>query len=136
MEKAHEFGVAARVVASDAVFPGQDLADDYNACDVCVQASREEGLGFSVLEAMACGTPVVASAVGGLKETVREGETGWSYPAGNADALASCISEVFEKPSEAVARTSVGQKMVREMYKKEEVFSRLADVFAEVAAKD
>ena len=84
LEQAAKAGVGERVIGTDAVDPRGELRLDYGAVDVCVQASRAEGLGFSVLEAMACGTPVVASAVGGLRETVRDGITGWSVPAGDA----------------------------------------------------
>ncbi|HVZ18032.1 MAG TPA: glycosyltransferase, partial [Terriglobales bacterium] len=47
---AEQFGVLDRVIATDAVHPHRDLPLDYQACDICVQASREEGLGFSPLE--------------------------------------------------------------------------------------
>ena len=92
IKDAERFGVAERVVATDAVHPHQQLPLDYQAADVFVQASRAEGLGFAPLEALACGTPVVAAAVGGLKETIRDKETGWSYPAGDVDWLARSIA--------------------------------------------
>ena len=97
-----------RVIATDAVDPRSELQRDYAAVDVCVQASRAEGLGFSVLEAMACGTPVVASSVGGLRETVRDGVTGWSVPAGDAARLASALREVLDHPGEASRRAAAG----------------------------
>ena len=52
----------------------------YNAADVCVIPSYYESFGLVALEAMACGTPVVASRVGGLQNTVRDGETGYLIP--------------------------------------------------------
>ena len=54
------------VLARPAVHPMHGLADFYRTADVLVQGSLEEGLGLSPLEALACDTPVVATAVGGL----------------------------------------------------------------------
>jgi D-inositol-3-phosphate glycosyltransferase len=127
LERAADFGVAARVVATDAVDPHGRLPDDYRAADLCVQASREEGLGFSPLEALACGTPVVAAAVGGLRETVVDGETGWSYPAGDADALARCIAAALDDPSEAARRAARGRALVCANYERRAAFARLRD---------
>ena len=123
--EAERYGVAYRIIATDAVHPQRELAQDYQASDLCIQASREEGLGFSPLEAMSCGVPVIAAAVGGLKETVVDGCTGWTYPVANPEALAARIDEVFANPDEAARRTQAGRKMVLRHYERKVVFDRL-----------
>ncbi len=125
MREADHFGVAHRIIATDAVHPQRELVQDYQASDLCIQASREEGLGFSPLEAMACGVPVIAAAVGGLKETVVDGCTGWTYPVANPEALATRIEEVFANPDEAERRTQAGRETVRRRYERKVVFNRL-----------
>ncbi len=122
---AERAGVAARVIATDAVHPVRDLPASYLASDVCVQASRAEGLGFSVLESLACGTPVVATAVGGLRETVIEGETGWTCPPGDARAMTRAIGEALDRPDEARRRTEAGRRLVLARYERRRVFDRL-----------
>jgi D-inositol-3-phosphate glycosyltransferase len=57
-----------------------DLPLYYNAADVCVVPSYYESFGMVAVEAMACGTPVVASRVGGLASTISDGETGYLIP--------------------------------------------------------
>ncbi len=109
---AEKFGVASHVIATDAVHPHHDLPFDYQACDVCVQASREEGLGFSPLEALACETPVIATQVGGLKETILDGQTGWTYPVGDDQKLAQCLASVISQPAEAARRAQAGRQLV------------------------
>ena len=123
---AERAGVASRVIAADALDPRRDLPLDYRAADVCVQASREEGLGFSVLEALACGTPVVATSVGGLQETVRDGVTGWTAPPGDAAALARAIGQALDRPELARQQAAAGAAMVRERFDSRRVFDRLA----------
>lgn len=125
LRAAERFGVASRVIAGDAVDPRQELALNYQACDVCVQASRAEGLGFSALEALACNVPVIAAAVGGLKETIVDGQTGWTYPAGDATALAQCIVEVLRERDEAMRRSNNGRGLVVKVYERKQVFEVL-----------
>ncbi len=128
LDCAQRAGVADRVIATDAVDPRSELPLDYQASDLCVQASREEGLGFSPLEALACETPVVASAVGGLQETIRDGLTGWTYPPGDAGALAHAIEEALKRPEEAKRRAQAGRRMVLERFERDLVFDRLMAV--------
>ena len=123
-------GVLPRVIAEDAVDPRRELPLDYIASDVCVQASREEGLGFSVLEALACGTPVVATAVGGLREVVQDGVTGWTAPPGDPAALARALRAAIDSPEDARRRAAAGAAMVKARFDSQDVFDRLADLLA------
>ena len=76
---ASDLGIAERVNFLGAV-DHERLPLFYSAADVCVMPSFYESFGLVALEAMACGTPVVASRVGGLAATVRDGETGYLIP--------------------------------------------------------
>ena len=57
--------------------PDAELPALYRGASVYLQASHEEGLGISVIEAMACGLPVVGTETAGTRETIVDGETGW-----------------------------------------------------------
>ena len=123
--RASEHGLLGAVIDGPALRPGAELAAYYQASDLCVQASREEGLGFSPLEALACGIPVVAAAVGGLQNTIVEGHTGWTYPPGDAQALARAIAHVLDDSAEARRRTDQGRALVASEYDRDVVFGRL-----------
>lgn len=65
----------------------------YSACDLFVCPSRIDNLPNTVLESMACGTPVIASDVGGIPEMVRPGQTGWLYTPNTAAECARAFQE-------------------------------------------
>jgi glycosyltransferase involved in cell wall biosynthesis len=67
----------------------------YQAADVYVHAARADTFPNTVLEALACGTPVVATAVGGIPEQVEDGRTGFLVPPGNAQALAERLTQLL-----------------------------------------
>ena len=134
LARAGAAGLAEAVIARDAVAPFDCLAAYYQASDVCVQASRDEGLGFSVLEALACGIPVVATAVGGLCETIRDGETGWTYPAGDSEALAGALRKVLDGGEHATAAAGRGRALVHRNFERRLVFDTLVTLLQQQAA--
>jgi glycosyltransferase involved in cell wall biosynthesis len=71
--------------------PRNQMPAFWNSVSVAVVPSFREAFGLIALEAMACGVPVVATAVGGLKEIVQEGESGLFVPPGDATALAQAL---------------------------------------------
>ena len=78
--------------------PRQDeatLALYYQAADVYVHAARAETFGLVIAEAMACGTPVVATAVGGIPEVVIHRQTGLLTPPGDARAFAAALCNLL-----------------------------------------
>ena len=77
------------------LFPGQiryaDLPRYYRSADLYISASHSDGTSISLLEAMACGRPVLVSDIPGNREWVQQGENGWLFPEGDEKALAQAI---------------------------------------------
>ena len=101
-ERARELGIADVVR-----WPGarNDVPELLALCDIYVNSSRFEGMSNTILEAMATGKPVVATAVGGNTELVREGETGFLVPAANPEEMADRIQSLLADPD---LRTRLG----------------------------
>ncbi len=78
--------------------PHELLSTYYRAADVCIVPSRSESFGLVALEAAACGTPVVASAVGGLTTLVEDGRTGYLVEPSTPDAFARAVAAVLADP--------------------------------------
>jgi D-inositol-3-phosphate glycosyltransferase len=101
VERVDELGLSSRVrfVAPQ---PHHRLVDFYRAADVCVVPSRTESFGLVALEAMACGTPVVASDVGGLRSLVDHGRTGLLVASRDASTFADAIRDVLATDRDAM----------------------------------
>jgi len=91
----HELADRVHLVAPQ---PHELLSTYYRAADVCVVPSRSESFGLVALEAAACGTPVVAAAVGGLTTLVDHGHTGYLVDRPTPDAFAVAVARVLADP--------------------------------------
>jgi glycosyltransferase involved in cell wall biosynthesis len=84
--------------------------------DIYFQPSHFEGLCITVIEAMACGLPVVASEVGGIKNSVKPGKTGFLAPADETDAFVGYIQRLRENPKMRNQFGRIGRKRVKLKY--------------------
>lgn len=75
---------------------GPELIALYRSASVFVSSSDEEGLGLAIIEAMACGVPVVSTDSGGPGESIVEGETGYLVPCGDARAIAEGLHGLLD----------------------------------------
>lgn len=103
----------------------------YSAAEMVVMPSDYESFGMVALEAMACGTPVIASDVGGLAFLVKDGRTGYRVPAGDVEALADRITHLL---TDELSRRRIGQRAScwAESYAWPNVADRIEDVYQEV----
>ncbi|MFY9587286.1 MAG: glycosyltransferase, partial [Actinomycetota bacterium] len=109
---AADLGVAGALRLEGAI-PHDDLPRYYRAADAVLIPSRSESFGLVAIEASACGAPVVASDVGGLGVTVRDGVTGLLVPSFEPVAYADALSRVLSDPSLAAAMGSAGSHFAR-----------------------
>ena len=84
--------------------------------DVFVSASLEEGLGLGIIEAAACGKPVVATSVGGAFDTVIDGKTGFIVPPNDPKAIAAKVMYLLGHPAEAAAMGTDARDFVAERF--------------------
>jgi glycosyltransferase involved in cell wall biosynthesis len=108
----------------------------YSACDVFLCPSLQDNLPNTVLESMACGTPVIAYDTGGLPDMVREGESGSIVsPVGDDSALSRTISEMLSKP-EILSEMRIRTRMLAvKAYALEVQARRYRELYKAVAVK-
>jgi D-inositol-3-phosphate glycosyltransferase len=130
---AAELRIADKITFLDAV-PHDDLPLYYNAADVCVVPSYYESFGLVAVEAMACGVPVIASRVGGLKETVQDGQTGYLVPWLCPEPFAERLELLLNNEP---LRRSLGReaRMAAERYRWSEVAARVEDVYHDLVSQ-
>lgn len=132
--EARQCGVSDRVV-----FTGHRRRDElrryYAAANVFVTTPWYEPFGITPLEAMACGTPVVASAVGGLQYSVTDGVTGLLVPPQDPLALAQCLGHLHANPRLAQAMGRAGIRRVRSRFTWEHVTASLVEAYRKVACR-
>jgi D-inositol-3-phosphate glycosyltransferase len=110
----------------------QELRNYYGAADVFVSTPWYEPFGITPVEAMACGTPVIGSAVGGIKTTVLDGKTGYLVEPNDPDELAARLADLLLDPTRA---RTFGRRAVRRanaLYTWRRVAQSIAAIYDEV----
>jgi glycosyltransferase involved in cell wall biosynthesis len=115
------------------VGPLSDVAPTMRASDVVVQPSHFEALGLSAIEALACGIPLVASAVGGLLDFVVHGENGRLSPPEDPPALAACLGPLLSDARERARLAARARASVLQEYDELVVFGRMRALFDRLA---
>jgi type III pantothenate kinase len=126
---AERSGVADRVDLCGRVSRA-DLPALMRSADAVVCAPWYEPFGIVPLEAMACGVPVVASAVGGMIDTVVDGVTGVHVPPRDPDRLAAVLRGLLDDPERRAAFGQAGVRRARRLYDWERVATATLDVYA------
>jgi D-inositol-3-phosphate glycosyltransferase len=130
---AERLGLAGRVRFRGQVEPG-DLPALYRSADLVVCVPWYEPFGIVPLEAMACGVPVVASAVGGLVDSVVDGVAGVHVPPHRPDLLASVLAGLLADPARRAALGAAGARRARRRYRWDRIARGTLDVYAGLTA--
>ena len=135
-EYAREEKIDHRVVFTGYV-PEEELIELYSACDLVVLPSytRAEGFGMVLLEAQACGTPVIGSNVGGISCAIKDGETGLLVPPKDTQRLSRAITDLLEDDALMRKMGLEGMKRVRDEFTWEKSTQTYYSILSEVADK-
>jgi len=130
LDEVERAGAGARVRLPGGWIPPADLLP---ACDIFVLASRNEGMGRALVEAMALGVPVIASAVGGVPDLLDHGRAGLLVPPDDAAALAGAIARLADDRPRAQALGRAGRARAV-AYGAGRMVHRLLGLYDQVAA--
>ena len=133
-KRAAELGCAERLQITGRV-PGDQLLHLYRRATLVAVPSRYEGFGLPAAEAMACGTPVVASAAGALPEVLRTGGGGVLVAPDDPEALAAGMRALLDRPEQRAELGRRGRKGITAAYSWPRVAEATASVYADVVAR-
>lgn len=112
-----------------------DVAGFLRRLDVLVSASHSEAFGLAMVEAMAAGVPVVATATEGAREIIADGVTGRLVPIGDGQQLASRISELLSDREQRQKLSSAARKFVTEQFSEDRMIAEIEAVYRAVLTK-
>ena len=134
MQRVSELGLTERVQFAGAV-PQSELAAWMGNASVLVLPSRSEGLPRILIEAMATGTPIIGSRVGGIPELIEDGVRGFLVPPADSQALAEKLRWLLESPAEARAMGARGRAFVERLFSTESYLKGYERVFTIAGSK-
>lgn len=132
LQRAKDIGMSntdAWMIGRPAVHPMKDLCEYFQAADVVIQSSLAEGAAFSTLEALGCGTPVIATNIGGM--AVQLAGVAQLTPRQDDTAMAEAILRIARHPAEARAQAMKGHEYVMREWRRDKAFADLRTVLEE-----
>ncbi|HEY2067449.1 MAG TPA: glycosyltransferase [Gemmatimonadaceae bacterium] len=129
LELLEENGLAGNFTFTD---HRTDVGRIISAMDLCVLSTHQEGLPLVILEAMAQSKPFIATAVGGVPEIVRDGQTGLLVPHGDAPALARAMIRLLDDDALATRLAAGGQELVRGTFSTAQFRERVRGLYRSV----
>ena len=114
---------------------GTALVTRYQESYALVQPSTNDSVPTTVVEAMACGLPVIASDVGGIPSLVREGVTGRLVPPADVASLARAVAELYSDPATAIKHGQAGRAVIESHLTVQEQADRTEAVFEEILGR-
>jgi D-inositol-3-phosphate glycosyltransferase len=123
--------LAPHIDVREALAP-DELVRAYQGAALFVLSSREEGLGMVILEAMACGVPVVATRCGGPEGVIEHGRSGYLVDIDDVDAMAGAIRRLLEEPARRAAMGRLAREQAVERFSLDAVGRRFVELYDRV----
>jgi len=133
IKQAEHLKISAKVFFLPSI---SNTAEVLQEIDIFVMPSLQEGLGLSILEALACGVPVVASNVGGIPSIIKHDVSGLLVEPGNPMALAGAIMHLMEDRNLAMRLGQKGRHEVEERFNLGKMAADIEKIYAEAIKKD
>ncbi len=128
----HLEGVVSFVFRS---VPDEELPDYYSACDAYVYPCENQAWGIAVLEAMACGRPVIVSRAVGVEEVLEDGETALLVPGRNPEAIMRAAAELADHPDLRKKIARQGRQHVERNFSWEKYSAEMLKVFEQACGR-
>jgi len=130
-ELARQYGLGDRLTFLDSL-SRDELVREYNRAQLLVSPSLYEGFGLPAAEAMACGTPVVATRAGAFPEIIEDGASGSLVSPGDEKALAAAIRTMLENPVRCRSMGDAGARRIRERFSWQRSAEAMLSLYEEV----
>jgi glycosyltransferase involved in cell wall biosynthesis len=113
----------------------KDILGLMQNCDALFHCAESEGFGWVVVEAMAVGLPVIASAVDGPKDIIDEGKTGLLVPTGDVSGFANAARSLLDKPEFSRDLAQKARRSVDEKFSANRMVEAISDVYREIVSR-
>ena len=137
-EKTNLQAMAERLSIADKVFflgRRDDMPQIYRSLDLMVLPSREEGMPMTIIEALAAGTPVIATRVGSVPKLIRHQETGLLLESGDIKGLSDAIVLMLSKPELRREYAATGRQLVYRQYSADCMADKYLDLYSQIVVR-